>query len=119
MTSQTPASQLTPKNTAFELAYGKITVGHLALKNGVWEFRYSTEFLKQSDIRTLIDFPDQNRIYRSKNLWPFFAHRIPSLAQPQVQEVIKEEGLDVHDQALLLARFGRRAISDPFALNPV
>lgn len=108
----------TPNNVhaVFELTYDTLPVGQLELRDGVWEFRYSSAFRSQSEVRPLIDFPDKDRVYQNHTLWPFFMARIPSVAQPRVREVIEEEGLDEHSDVQLLARFGKRTIANPFIL---
>lgn len=70
----------------------------------------------QDLVRPLIDFPDVEKVYRQRDLWPFFLSRIPSLAQPKVQEAIVREGLDARNEVELLRFFGRRTIADPFDL---
>ena len=108
----------TPKGVraTFELRYGELTVGFLHLEDGMWEFRYSDAFRAQDTVRPLIDFPDVSKVYRQEELWPFFWARIPSLAQPKVQEVIAKEGIDARNEVELLRYFGRRTIADPFLL---
>lgn len=112
---ETPKSQ----DAEFALQYGGMHVGKLVLDKGEWVFHYSPEFLNQSQLKPLVDFPDPAKVYRSEDLWPFFIHRIPSVAQPSIRETIEEEGLDVHNEVALLARFGRHAISNPFVLEPL
>ena len=51
-------------------------------------------------------------------LWPFFVIRIPSLGQPAVQRVIREENLDPSNEVQLLKRFGKTTIANPFTLIP-
>lgn len=101
------------------LTYDKLTVGYLTYLDGTWEFEYSDEFKKQNQVDALGNFPDKNMKYTSADLWPFFAHRIPGLGQPKVQEIIKKEHLDPHNQLDLLKRFGKRSITNPFELEAV
>ncbi len=83
----------TPQNTfvQFELTYKDIVIGHLVLSNGVWSFEYDKSFEEQNKVQKLIDFPDTTKLYKSNELWPFFASRIPGLGQPKVQEIIKNK----------------------------
>lgn len=105
------------EDAEFVLAYEELPVGYLRLHEGRWQYRYAREFRHQSQVKPLVDFPDVDKVYESTDLWPFFLSRIPSLAQPQVQEVIHKEGLDEHSDVDLLRRFGTRSISNPFVLK--
>lgn len=102
--------------TEFTLTYGDLVIGHLRLEGGRWEFRYSEDFRAQTSVQPLIDFPDVDKTYSAKALWPFFMARIPSLSQPLVREAVEREGLDEHSDVQLLRRFGERSISNPFVL---
>lgn len=112
---ETPDSE----EAIFVLHYGDLEVGSLHLRDGLWTFIYCDDFKRQSVVQPLVDFPDPTKTYSSDALWPFFMARIPSIAQPQVQETIATEGLDQHNSAEMLRRFGRTAISNPFVLEPV
>lgn len=103
--------------TTFVLQFEDLPVGFLTLANGIWQFSYSEEFKRQSEVKPLVDFPQLEKVYRNDHLWPFFLARIPSLSQPQVEETIRREGLDRNSSAALLRRFGERTISNPFVLQ--
>ncbi len=102
---------------SFSLQYHDLEVGTLRLKDGVWQFRYSPEFRRQSDLTPLVAFPDVSKTYESDTLWPFFMARIPGISQPEIRELIEAEGLDEHSAVDLLRRFGKRTISNPFILQ--
>lgn len=104
------------EEATFLLTFDSLPVAILRLHQGTWEFRYTSEFKSQHALQPLIDFPDGEKVYRASELWPFFMARIPSLAQPKVQEAIAEEGLDQHSDVALLRRFGKKTISNPFVL---
>lgn len=91
-------------------------VGTLSAENGEWQFHYSEGFKRQTAIKPITDFPDVNRTYRSRNLWPFFALRIPSPEQPAVREFILKQKRS--DEGILLKEFGSRSIANPFRLVP-
>lgn len=114
-----PVELSTPRDlkVVFELRYKDLVVGHLILDDGNWQFFYSEEFKHQSKITPILDFPDTNKSYKATDLWPFFAHRIPGLGQPQVQEIIKNESLNPTNSAELLKRFGQKSITNPFELS--
>lgn len=108
----------TPLNAEahFILKYKDLRVGELSHSKGKWVFEYSEEFKKQDKISTLVDFPLKELTYKEEALWPFFAHRIPGLGQPKVQEIIKDENLNPSNEIDLLRRFGAKSITNPFEL---
>lgn len=101
-------------------------VGILTRHGGGWAFRYTPHFKAQTEVAPITNFPNVNREYESKRLWPFFQLRIPSRNQPGVQTflnklrptigeyLLKLNGVDHH----LLQKFGRFTISNPFELVP-
>lgn len=108
-----------PKNLKciFSLVYKNLEIGRLILEEGIWTFRYSKQFKDQDLLPPLIDFPNLNKEYKSEELWPIFASRIPSLNQPLVQQIITRDGIDKNNEAELLKRFGKHSISNPFVLE--
>ena len=106
----------------FTLLFEQLIVGTLELRDGVWVFKYSPEFEAQLDhedsVRPLVDFPDVTKTYKSRDLWPFFMARIPSISQPRVLEEIQRQGLDQTSASQLLRAFGERSIANPFLLRP-
>ncbi len=113
-----PTELTTPENAHadFVLKFKDLTIGHLKHDDGKWVFHYSDEFKNQNKIDVLIDFPKKDNTYEQSTLWPFFAHRIPGLGQPQIQEIIKHESIDANNEIDLLRRFGRKSITNPFEL---
>lgn len=107
-----------PKNAQahFILKYKKLTIAYLSRLDDKWVFQYSDEFKNQHKISILLNFPAKDQKYEASCLWPFFAHRIPGLGQPQIQKIIKDEKLNPKNEIELLRRFGRRSITNPFEL---
>ena len=103
---------------AFTLEYKNLTIGHLTLNNGLWEFYYSKDFQIQDDIQPIIEFPNKSLKYNNETLWPFFSYRIPGLNQPHVQDTIRKNKIEKTDVSLLKS-FGKFSIFSPFILNPV
>lgn len=104
---------------SFILMLGQLEVGRLEIIEGKWQFSYSEAFQKQQEFSAITDFPNKNRDYTSEDLWPFFALRIPSLAQPRVKAWAKAQGSEeAVTEATLLKRFGRETAANPFVLNP-
>ena len=109
-----------PEATAvFLLKYGDLKIGTLSAKDGLWHFEYSIEFRKQGDLRPILELPDVNKVYESPSLWRFFEMRIPSLEQPEIEEILDRDHIDEDDSIKLLQRFGRRTIANPFDLEAV
>ena len=82
-----------------------------------WTLGSPEAFRRQDRISPLVPFPDVNKVYRSSELWPFFAVRIPSIKRPEIERTVMAEKLDYSDKPAMLARFGKRCISDPFELR--
>lgn len=102
----------------FVLGYKDLEIGYLSIEEGVWHFEYSAQFKEQNSLPPLIDFPNTEKAYKSKHLWPFFASRIPGINQPIVQQIITKDKIDSTNEAELLKRFGKHTISNPFVLEP-
>jgi HipA-like protein len=105
------------EHATFLLKYADLLVGTLTVEDCVWHFKYADEFKQSNDLRPLVEFPDLNAVYESKDLWQFFAMRIPSSEQPEVEEILKREEIGEHDAIKLLKRFGARTIANPFELT--
>lgn len=103
-------------NAEFVLLFGKYHIGTLSFSEGLWTFSYSTYFKTQQETPTIIDFPNKNQVYKSNDLWPFFAVRVPGKGQTEAQAIIQKEGIDPTDEVALLSRFGKKTISNPFQL---
>ena len=110
-----------PSNTdkvSFELKLGSLHVGTLSREGQEWVFAYTEAFGRQRQVAPIVDFPMVGRVYRSEDLWPFFALRIPSTTQASVQAYLRERGQTQAEAADLMKKFGRRSISNPFLLTP-
>jgi HipA-like protein len=101
----------------FELYLGSLHVGTLSREGDEWVFSYSDAFARQRIVAPIVDFPAVGREYRSKELWPFFALRIPSVTQANVQAFLRQQGRTEADAADMMQHFGRRSIANPFVLE--
>lgn len=106
-------------SAAFLLMLDDLHVGTLSYDKGDWLFQYSEDFRETQGIKTLADFPDANKNYKSEVLWPFFISRIPSLSRKRFKKVVEQQGIAENDLLGLLAHFGRRTITNPFELMAV
>ena len=101
----------------FLLTYHDLLVGTLTVENGVWKFEYSDKFKSEDELRPIVEFPDLDKTYVNEDLWQFFASRIPSTEQPEVEEILKREHVKEDDAIGLLKLFGKRTIANPFELT--
>jgi hypothetical protein len=108
----------TGDKVSFELKLGALHVGTLTREAQEWVFAYSDAFARQRRVAPLVDFPMVGRVYRSEDLWPFFALRIPSTTQASVQAFLREQGETKARAVEMIQKFGRRSISNPFVLTP-
>jgi hypothetical protein len=101
----------------FVLKIKDLVIGHLWTEDGQWVYEYSEDFRNQDYYARLTGFSKLDKTYRSKYLWPFFQIRIPGLKQPMIKEIIRDENLDASNEAVLLRRFGRLSMSNPYVLE--
>ena len=94
----------------FDLMLGTLLVGVLLYENGVWSFSYSDVFKTQDKYEPLVNFPNLNQEYKSNQLWPFFASRLPGVSE------LKEKERESMDVLSLLKKYGRHVITNPYKL---
>ncbi len=98
----------------FNINFGNLLVGTLLYSDGTWHYSYSNEFKIQNYVLPLANFPSKDKEYSARELWPFFASRIPSNAQLQIEKDKPQKNI-----VELLQRFGHRTVSNPYELRPV
>lgn len=103
----------------FVLKIKDLIIGYLSIEQEQWTFKYSNEFKEQSKYARLTGFSDLDKIYKADVLWPFFKIRIPGLKQPMIRDILKEENLDEANEAVLLKRFGKKTMSNPYILESI
>ncbi|SOD15145.1 HipA N-terminal domain-containing protein [Pedobacter xixiisoli] len=101
----------------FSLKYHELEMGTLKFLGEEWVFEYADLFKKQQVISPLIDFPEPNKVYKSKILWPFFSNRIPSLKQPKIKSYIDQNPSEKQNVVKLLELFGEYSVNNPFRLQ--
>lgn len=94
----------------FDLMLGTLLVGVLMYEDGVWSFSYSDEFKAQDKYEPLVNFPNLTQQYKSDQLWPFFASRLPGVSG------LKEDERENTDVLSLLKKYGRHVITNPYKL---
>src|SRR5712691_5139025 len=101
----------------FLLKYHDLLVGTLSVRDGQWSFEYSDTFKRTGRLRPIVEFPDVQAKYTSRDLWQFFASRIPSPEQSEVEAILRREHIEEDDAVALLKRFGKRTVANPFHLE--
>jgi hypothetical protein len=101
----------------FSLKYHELEMGILQFIGEEWVFEYADQFKTQQVISPLIDFPELNKVYKSKILWPFFSNRIPSLKQPKIKAYIDQNPSEKQNVVKLLEVFGEYSVNNPFRLQ--
>lgn len=101
----------------FLLTYDDLLVGTLTVEGGMWKFEYSDKFRSADKLRPIVEFPDVDKTYENEDLWQFFASRIPSTEQPEIEEILRREHVNEDDAVGLLKLFGKRTIANPFELT--
>lgn len=104
-------------NIQFVLSYNKLVIGYLSVNHGIWAFEYSEDFKKQKEILPLSNFPNKETVYSSEELWPFFATRIPSVAQLEPKAKISHHEISERNEVNLLRKYGQRTITNPYILE--
>jgi len=94
----------------FDLKIEGFLVGTLEYHNSEWSFQYSDWFKQQDMYSPLANFPNVHTRYTSKQLWPFFASRLPGSNQ------LKAQNEDTQDILSLLRKYATHVISNPYVL---
>ncbi len=94
----------------FDLLFKNMLVGVLQYENGIWSFSYSDEYKAQKQYEPLVNFPNMDQVYKSEQLWPFFASRLPGISE------LKENEKKNMDVLSLLKQYGRHVITNPYQL---
>lgn len=105
-------ASITEAPVAFNVKIGKLLVGVLEYDNNIWCFKYSDDFKSQKTVMPLVNFPDKQKIYVSKYLWPFFATRVPSNAQLQA-------GGKKRDIVFMLQKYGCKTVANPYQIERI
>ena len=88
-------------------------------EHNLFEFVYirGAEEAAKDGFQPFLAFPDLNAVYRSRELFPFFANRLMSSKRPDFPDHVRRLGLDTHaDPILILARSGGTRATDSIEL---
>ena len=92
------------------------------VKNGGYEFKYDLEIndALKAGFLLIPTFPDTNKTYTRKDLFPAFACRLPDKSRPEIKNILSKYDMDEYDEYELLKRSGARTLSDSFEfINPI
>lgn len=80
-------------------------------------FRYDPIFAQAQDATPISAFPDLDQEYRSEDLWPFFAVRLPPVEREDVKRALEQRHIPESDVLRLLAELSRRGVSSPYRFS--
>ena len=115
-TSEKLVPSIDAKEHIFVLKYNRYLIGTLKFVDNEWSFYYSDWFKNQNEFRHLLEFPNKEKVYKTKELWPFFSNRIPSIKQPKMQ-VYLEKNANKVNTVDLLDKFGTYSVNNPYKLE--
>ncbi|MFP7285775.1 HIRAN domain-containing protein [Shouchella clausii] len=106
----------------------KYHVGNLYCDSNGYRFEYNLE-KKSRNLEAAMDdgflpltnFPDVNRVYQSKTLFPAFSKRLPNKRRPDYQQLLQKFGVDheVSDMELLQVTKGKTDMDSMELFQPI
>lgn len=108
------ASSETPSESTLEV-FRRFTeqpslIGRLSWEQGEYVFRYEPSY----GGTPISAFPNIEQVYRSKNLWPFFATRIPPLDREDMRKEINERKLGEDQTIEILGSVAKISAANPY-----
>ena len=98
-------------------------IGQLTRQGREYVFSYTKGALsaEKAGFHPLLTFPDRDKVYVSKELFPLFANRLPPKSRPDYDDFVGwlDLGAREADPMVLLARSGGRRETDMFEVFPV
>ena len=85
-------------------------VGRLSCEDGEFVFRYDSNYKG----RPISAFPEIAHEYRSKQLWPFFAVRIPPLDREDMRREIASQSLREDGTIAILGSVAKVSVTNPY-----
>jgi HipA-like protein len=92
-------------------------IGVLWQERGEFVFRYDLAFARSPGAKAISAFPDLEDTYTSRQLWPFFAVRIPPPERADVRDVLAKHGIKPEQTLEVLGTVAKRSISNPYQLD--
>jgi hypothetical protein len=96
---------------------GMQVIGVLSQQAGEFVFRYDPAYAMARGAEPLPAFPSFHDEYRSAELWPFFAVRIPPAERSDVRAALERRGLRPDQTLEVLGTLAKRSISNPYQLE--
>ena len=95
-------------------------VGWLYVRAGRYAFEYTPDAELDRDFQPFVAFPDLRTRYEANHLFPFFAHRVVTVAEPGFDDLVDALGLsrDTATPVELLARSWGRSTHDTIQIVP-
>jgi hypothetical protein len=101
--------------------WNNVVIGYLMKEEGVgYLFKYDTVGMseaKEQGYNGLIGFPNLRKIYISEQMPQPFASRIPSKQRRNLNEILKENGMEDYDQMEYLSRTGGKLQTDSISFE--
>jgi len=97
----------------------KVLIGELAKNNNEYIFKYTPEKTdKPEGFIRVPTFKDIDRIYKSDNLFLFFANRLFDKARPDLPQLLNQYGLNDYNEWELLKATKAKLMTDGYELIP-
>jgi HIRAN domain len=98
-------------------------IGRLTFESGKFTFIYTKgarQAEQESAFQPLYSFPDFDKFYQSKALFPLFANRVMQPSRPDYNDYLKYLNISQHpdDPIAILSRSGGRKATDHFEVFP-
>ena len=96
-----------------------IPVGRLDFEDGLYSFQYVNGVYRalEADFSLIPEFPEENKVYRSKYLFPLFENRLMSRSRQSLTEYLESMALHSPDEIMYeLARSGGRKATDRYRI---
>ena len=96
----------------------KILIGELAKTENEYTFRYTPERIGKPDVFIRVPtFRDIDKVYKSDNLFLFFANRLFDRARPDLPQLLKQYGLKDYNEWELLKATRAKLMTDGYELD--
>jgi len=97
----------------------KFLIGELAKNNNEYIFKYTPEITdKPEGFIRVPTFRDIGRIYKSDNLFLFFANRLFDKSRPDLPQLLRQYGLSDYNEWELLKATRAKLMTDGYELTP-
>ncbi len=110
----TPSEQYLEVYRGVPDGHGRSLVGRLSQEKreggSEFVFRYDPDYQEEP----ISAFPDLNKKYRSRELWPFFSARIPPIGREDMREAIEASHIRSDHPIEILGKIARFSVTSPY-----